>query len=135
VNLFLRRIEKTGYLLPSVLTGYLWLKGRHPELPGFTCPFLAATGFPCPGCFLTRATAAALNADFAQAAELHLFGPPAAAALIAWSLIAIKKKKLSCISVRIELVFALAGGMLIYWLARAAMYWLLGIRGFPSFPI
>lgn len=42
---------------------------------GWECPFLRLTGIPCPGCGLTRACAAALRADFAEAFRLHFMFP------------------------------------------------------------
>ena len=44
-------------------------------LPGWSCPFLAATGIPCPGCGLTRATMALVRGDFAQSFQIHAFAP------------------------------------------------------------
>jgi hypothetical protein len=50
------------------------------HLPGWTCPAWAATGYPCPGCGLTRATVALLHWDLHAMARLHLFAPAALAA-------------------------------------------------------
>lgn len=44
-------------------------------LPGWTCPILAATGVPCPGCGLTRATLELLRGDFLQSFQIHAFAP------------------------------------------------------------
>ena len=77
---FLDRIRQSGYLVPAALTGYLWLKGGWPDLPGLSCPLRALTGIPCPTCFLTRATCASLRGDWHQALELHAFGPLASGA-------------------------------------------------------
>lgn len=44
-----------------------------------TCPLLMITGFPCPGCGLTRAGTALLNLNFARAFELHPMIYPIAA--------------------------------------------------------
>lgn len=44
-------------------------------LPAWSCPILAATGVPCPGCGLTRATMELLNGDFASSFHTHAFAP------------------------------------------------------------
>ncbi|MCL1790869.1 MAG: DUF2752 domain-containing protein [Peptococcaceae bacterium] len=41
----------------------------------FGCPFLAATGVPCPGCGMTRACLAFFRLDFAQAFLYHPLFP------------------------------------------------------------
>uniref|UniRef100_UPI004049888B DUF2752 domain-containing protein n=1 Tax=Cyanobium sp. TaxID=2164130 RepID=UPI004049888B len=68
-------------MLPSTLTGYLWLKGWQPHLPGLSCPLRALTGIPCPTCFLTRSTAAALRGELGESLALHAFGPALALGL------------------------------------------------------
>ena len=70
------------------------MKGLNPDLPGLSCPLRALTGIPCPTCYLTRATAAALTGDLGRAVQLHAFGPLVAAALLWWSLTAIRQHRL-----------------------------------------
>jgi hypothetical protein len=41
----------------------------------YPCPFLHATGVPCPGCGASRACAALLRGRFRDAFRLHLFAP------------------------------------------------------------
>ena len=72
----------------------MWLKGLFPQLPGFSCPLRAITGIPCPTCFLTRATSAALTGDLYNALHWHLFGPVMAAVLIGWSVVSIRQRRL-----------------------------------------
>jgi len=43
--------------------------------PGWTCPFLRATGLPCPGCGLSRGCAALLRGQWHTAIKLHVFSP------------------------------------------------------------
>lgn len=81
-------------LLPSVLSGYLFVKGFQTGLPGLSCPLRALTGIPCPGCFLTRAVAASLHGDLATAVHWHPIGPVAALMLIVWSVVSIRQKRL-----------------------------------------
>lgn len=48
------------------------------SLAGFslwTCPFRAATGIPCPGCFLTTAILDLLHGKFFASIQAHAFAP------------------------------------------------------------
>ncbi len=125
----LRLLQHAGPLLPAGLTGYLWLRGSHPALPGWPCPLRALTGVPCPTCFLTRATSAALRGDLAGAVQLHAFGPLVAAGLLGWSLLAIRQRRLlprwpwAWPSARQApgLGVAMAVALLAHWAARLAL--------------
>lgn len=46
-------------------------------VPGWICPWKAATGLPCPGCGLTRASIWLVKGDIAGALKLHPFAPVA----------------------------------------------------------
>lgn len=128
------QLRQAGFLLPTGLTGYLWLKGLHPDLPGLSCPLRRLTGIPCPGCFLTRATSAALIGDLPGSITLHAFGPLAAGALVWWSITAIRQRRLVPRGLP-ALPFGLtAVGLVAYWLLRLSLSFGLGVRGFPAFP-
>ena len=134
MNRLLRRLRHAGYLLPATLTGYLWLKGFQPHLPGWSCPFLALTGVPCPGCFLTRATSAALTGRLQESCELHLFGPLTAVALVSWSVMAIRSKRFTPSGVSPASVVITASALFSYWLWRLWISYGIGHHGFPGFP-
>ncbi|MEC8442529.1 MAG: DUF2752 domain-containing protein [Cyanobacteriota bacterium] len=120
LNKFLQRIQTTGYLLPATLTGYLWLKGLHPGLPGWGCPLRELTGIPCPTCFLTRATAAALIGDVKTSVSLHVFGPIVACVLIYWSLFSLKNKNINAGRPKRHIIQPIGIGVIGYWLIRLA---------------
>ena len=126
MNRFLRRLQGTGYVLPAVLTGTLWLKGLHPGLPGLACPLRAITGVPCPTCFLTRATGAALAGDLRESLQWHPFGPTTALALVLWSVLALQQRRLLPRGLPLWPVPLGAGALIGYWLLR------LGTNSWPS---
>ena len=128
-------MQQAGWLLPASLTGYLWLKGHQPGLPGWGCPFRAITGVPCPGCFLTRATISALHGDLTTSVSLHAFGPVMAAGLIAWSAMAIQRRRLWPFPWRLRPGLALATAVGGYWLLRLVLSQVFGLAapwGFPG---
>ncbi len=55
--------------------GALHLGLSMAGLPAWQCPVLAATGMPCPGCGLTRATMELLRGDFSASFQTHAFAP------------------------------------------------------------
>ena len=112
--------------MPSALTGTLWLKGLHPQFPGFSCPLRALTGIPCPTCFLTRAISTALTGDLHNAVHWHLFGPVMAAVLVGWSVVSIRQRRLVPRGVlqgaAARRTLALGTGLLLaYWLLRLSL--------------
>jgi hypothetical protein len=129
---FLERIRQSGYLVPAALTGYLWLKGGWPELPGLSCPLRALTGIPCPTCFLTRATCVSLRGDWHQALQLHAFGPLVAAALVLWSVQAIRARTFDPKGLEGWHLVVVSVALLCYWAARMGLNYGLGLQAFPS---
>ncbi len=121
-------------MLPSVLTGTLWLKGLHPELPGWTCPLRALTGVPCPTCFLTRATAAALSGDLQGSIHWHAFGPLAAAGLLIWSGLALHRRRLFPLPGGKPLLLTAALALMALWLLRLTLTYGFGVEGILGFP-
>jgi hypothetical protein len=121
-------------VLPSVLTGTLWLKGLHPELPGWACPLRALTGVPCPTCFLTRATAAALSGDLQESIHWHAFGPLAAAGLLFWSGVALHRRRLFPLPGGKPLLLTAALALMVLWLLRLTLSYGFGVAGILGFP-
>ncbi len=134
LNRFVRRLAHAGYLLPATLTSYLWLKGLHPGLPGLSCPLRALTGIPCPTCYLTRATSAALSGQLGESLALHAFGPLAAVALLWWSVVAIRQRRLIPRRLPAWPLGWGAAALMTYWLLRLWLSVGLGWQGPGSLP-
>jgi hypothetical protein len=144
INRLLAKLRRSAYLLPTGLTAYLWQKGGDPGLPGLSCPLRALTGIPCPTCFLTRATCASLRGDLAGAIQLHAFGPPLAAGLVIWSVLAMRQRRLLPLPPPwpgvpgrgrwAQKVAGLGLALGAYWAMRLLFSFGLGLRGFPAFP-
>jgi hypothetical protein len=126
-----RRLRACAFLVPSGLTLALWLKGCLPALPGWPCPWRALTGIPCPTCFLTRATAAALSGQLGLSIQLHAFGPVVAAALLWCSLMSLRHRRLMLQRWRLRQLVPALLGLVAYWLLRLALHY---GRGLPVFP-
>lgn len=128
------RVRRSAYLTPAGLCSYLFVKGLHPALPGWPCPLRALTGIPCPTCFLTRATAAALVGDLGTSLRLHAFGPAVALVLLIWSVVAFRSRSFLPVTIRGRSLAVLALALLSYWLGRLLLHYGLGMPAFPTGP-
>lgn len=117
---------------PAGLTLALVVKGCWPVLPGWPCPLRALTGIPCPTCFLTRATAAALTGQLEQSVRLHAFGPLVAAALLVWSVAAIRHRRLVPFQLRVSTVGLVCFSLFAYWLMRLILQFGFGVQAFAT---
>ena len=68
-------------LIVGAVTPLAWLNSG----PSF-CPFKMATGLPCPGCGLTRASVAFLHGDLSASFHFHPLGAPIVIALALFAL-------------------------------------------------
>ena len=117
MNKFKLYLLKKHYLIPTVLTTYLYLKNYY-SLPGISCPFRQITGVPCPTCFLTRSTCLAFQGDLENSFKMHIFGPFLAFFLILWSIRSIKTKKLFPFLINEKHLVFTGSCLIIYWAFR-----------------
>jgi hypothetical protein len=61
--------------LVFAVAGSVQVAAAMCHLPGMPCPFVHLFHVPCPGCGISRASAATLRADFGSAVRLHAFAP------------------------------------------------------------
>ncbi len=66
-----------GALLTLVIPYFIMLQNdnRHIETEQSLCPFKLLTGFPCPGCGITKSLIFLYEGDFLKSIYYHLFGP------------------------------------------------------------
>jgi hypothetical protein len=95
-------------------------------LPGWPCPLLQTTGYPCPGCGLSRAAMALLRGEWKTSLTLHAFAPLLLAVLVLLGLASLlpqpHRQKLICAVEKFEmqtgLSVLLSAGLIAYWVIR-----------------
>ena len=117
------RLGRYTFLLPAILTSYLWAKGKYQFLIGFPvpCPFKLLIGIPGPSCYLTRATSEALQGNLIDSINLHLFGPLVALGLLLWSLKSIRCRNIFPYFINLKIITITSILLLMYWLFRITM--------------
>jgi hypothetical protein len=95
-------------------------------LPAWSCPILAATGVPCPGCGLTRATMELLHGDFASSFHTHAFAPIFLLALLLMIATLVFPEalrlniiaKITCLETRSGITAWVLCSLMLYWVVR-----------------
>ena len=89
---------------------------------GTTCLFKGVTGYPCPGCGMTRACYSALTGHFKDAFSLHPLFPLAPVMIAAVIVYTYIKKPLLRKIAEISLL-AMGAAFIIVWIIRLAIGW------------
>jgi hypothetical protein len=93
---------------------------------GWPCPFLHATGIPCPGCGLTRATLLLLSGDLRGSLAFHAFAPIATVGLLLVGSAGVLPERprqrwieiLTNLEHKTGIVLILLVGLILYWVGR-----------------
>lgn len=110
----LRTLALPALVAAPFVAATVYVANVDPNAPGHypTCPFLAVTGYFCPGCGGLRAVYALTHGHPLQALHDNVFGVAAIAALVvwwlAWIVARLRGRSLSVRPVRVALIVALA---------------------------
>ena len=99
----------------------------HIETDQSICPFKMITGFPCPGCGITKSLVFLYEGDFIKSIYYHLFGPltffVCIAAILILSLeLATKKEYFQNILFNKKLAYVLGSTLAVYHLVRLILF-------------
>ena len=116
----------------GVISGFVFAQGALmlAGLPGWPCPVKHLLGIPCPGCGLTRATAALLDGDWQTSFAFHAFAPLFALGLALIVLSALLPERwrtaliaaVSSVERRTGMTFILLVSLMLYWLIRLLLF-------------
>jgi hypothetical protein len=121
-TLLTNRTESLALVGVGVLQVGLQLLG----LPGWTCPFKAVFGIPCPGCGLTAAIDELLHGQVRAALHTHAFAPIFLVAFLVLLVVVMLPKtmqiRLAEAVARVEIRTGIAAwvlsGLMLYWVFR-----------------
>ena len=99
----------------------------HIETDQSICPFKMITGFPCPGCGITKSLVFLYEGDFVKSIYYHLFGPLtflfSIAAILVLSLeLATKKEYFQNILFNKKLAYVLGSTLAVYHVIRLILF-------------
>jgi hypothetical protein len=100
---------------------------NHLETDQSLCPFKMITGFPCPGCGITKSLVYFYEGDFYKSVSYHILGP----LVIVFCLIAIvvlttelitKKEYFNAVMYNQKLAYSLGFFLIVYHVIRLAFF-------------
>jgi hypothetical protein len=102
-------------------------------LPGWQCPILAATGVPCPGCGLTRATMQFLRGDIIPSLQTHAFAPVVILVLVTMLAVLVLPEKSRQALISTVRKFETQNGLTSLLLSALMLYWCIRLMGIVPF--
>jgi Protein of unknown function (DUF2752) len=78
-----------GLAAATLLLPLLFVHDAHFEHGQSLCPFKALTGFPCPGCGITKSLVFLYKGDLARSVHYHVLGIPLALFCVAVIIVAL----------------------------------------------
>ncbi|HEY8479545.1 MAG TPA: DUF2752 domain-containing protein [Spirillospora sp.] len=119
-----RRLAPQAAVLAGVAAGTVLVAFRDPNEAGHypTCPFLALTGFYCPGCGLMRLVHALAHGDVAVAFGLNplvfLLLPVFGYLYARWTVLGVRGEPMRSALLRPPVAYAFAGVLVLYGIVR-----------------
>lgn len=114
--------------------GFLHLGLSWAGLPAWSCPILAVTGVPCPGCGLTHATMQLLRGDVIPSLQTHAFAPILLLALLFMLAVFVLPKKTRSSLTSMIRKLETQSGATSFLLSALVLYWMIRLMGILPFP-
>ncbi len=120
---FSNLLENRGENAAIVGFGVVHISVNLAGLSFWQCPILTATGIPCPGCGLTRATMQLLHGDVIASLQTHAFAPIFMFALILMCLALVLPTNLSQNIISSVRQLEVRNGLTAWVLCSLMLYW------------
>lgn len=118
-----------GALLTLIIPFFLMLHNHdnHLETDQSLCPFKMLTGFPCPGCGITKSLVYLYQGDLQKSFSYHIFGPLAfifcmAVIIILITEIRTKNEYFNSVFYNKKLAYFLGAILIVYHLGRLVYF-------------
>jgi hypothetical protein len=119
-----RRLVPQEAVLGAAVAGTLLVAFRDPNEAGLYpgCPFLALTGFYCPGCGMTRLVHALAHWDVGTAFGLNplffVLLPVLGYLYVRWTVLGVRGMPMRSVLFRPVVAYSFAGVVAVYWVLR-----------------
>lgn len=117
LKLFLNDIKSAKWAIGIIIAYFVFFKTIFYSM----CPLVVLTGFPCPGCGLTRAGFAVLAMDFAGAWRIHPFIYPLMSLIVLFFVnrYLLMKKKMPVLNIGLTVTLT---AMVVFYMWRMYRY-------------